>query len=138
MPLEGIVAWGDGEPALIGGRCAGCGTHAFPRPGTCPRCGLGQVQAVELPTLGEVWTWTVQHFPPKPPFRGPQPFEPFALAYVDLGPVRVESRLSGRHVDNWAIGDRVVLAVEPLPGEDPDAADARWAFVFRPESEAVA
>jgi uncharacterized OB-fold protein len=78
-----------------------------------------------------VWTWTVQRFPVKAPFRAPEPFEPFALGYVDLGPVRVEARLGGRPVDGWAIGDEVELAVEPLPGESRDAADARWSFVFK-------
>ena len=42
---------------------------------------------------GELWSWTIQHIQPKPPYRGPEPFEPFAVGYVDLGPVRVEARL---------------------------------------------
>jgi uncharacterized OB-fold protein len=87
---------------------------------------------VELPSTGTVWTWTVQRTQPKPPFRSPSPFEPFAVAYVDLGPVLVESRLAGRDVDGWAIGDRVELAVELLPGEDAADPDARSSFVFRP------
>lgn len=131
--LDSIVAWRDGEPALVGGRCAACGAHAFPHPGSCARCGGAEVETVELPTTGEVWTWTVQRFPPKAPFRGPEPFEPFAVAYVDLGPLRVEARLTGRYVDNWVIGDRVVLGVELLPGEDPDDPAAPWSFVFLPE-----
>jgi uncharacterized OB-fold protein len=87
---------------------------------------------VELPSTGTVWTWTVQRMPPKPPYRGPTPFEPFAVGYVDLGPVLVESRLAGRDVDGWSIGDRVELAFELLPGEDPDDPEARSSFVFRP------
>jgi len=91
-----------------------------------------------LPARGTVWTWTAQRFPVKPPFRAPEPFEPFALGYVDLGVVRVEARLVGRAVDGWSIGDEVELGVELLPGEDPDDPTARWSFVFRPATAGVA
>ena len=139
MPsLGGLVEWTDGRPALVGGRCTSCGTHAFPAPSACARCGGGAVEPVALPSSGTVWTWTVQRLPPKPPFRGPDPFEPFAVGYVDLGPVKVEARLDGKAPDAWTIGDRVELAVGPLPGEDADDADARWTFAFRPHAGATA
>jgi uncharacterized OB-fold protein len=132
-PLQGLVRWEPGGDAvLLGGRCPACATHTFPRAGSCPRCGRRDPEEVALPRTGTLWTWTVQRLAPKPPFRAPEPFEPFALGYVDLGPVRVEARLAGRAVDGWTIGDRVSLAVEPLPGEDPGDSDARWCFVFRP------
>jgi len=131
-PLEDLVAWTGDKPALLGSRCTACDTHTFPRQGSCPRCGSTDLADAELPTRGTVWTWTVQRFPVKPPFRGPEPFEPFALGYVDLGSVRVETRLDGAPLDGWAIGDEVELAVELLPGEDPDDPAARWAYVFRP------
>ena len=52
-----------------------------------------------------MWTWTVQRFPPKAPYLAPSPYEPFALAYVDLGPVKVEGRLRGKPIDGWKIGE---------------------------------
>jgi hypothetical protein len=51
----------------------------------------------------------VQRIAVKPPYAGPQPFEPFVVAYVDLGPLKVESPLFGRPVDGWSIGDAVQL-----------------------------
>ena len=85
--------------------------------------------SVDLPSRGSVWTWTVQRFAPKPPFRQPAAYEPFALAYIDLGTVRVESRLAGKAVDAWRIGDVVRLVVGPMY---PDSSE--WqAFWFEPE-----
>ena len=115
------MTWTDGVPALAGGRCAACDTHTFPAATACPRCGATTIDAVPLPTTGTVWTWTVQRLPPKPPFRAPEPFTPFAVGYVDLGPVKVETRLVGRPADAWTIGDDVELVV------DHDAA-----FAFQP------
>lgn len=130
--LGGLVAWESGHPALVGGACSGCGTRMFPASAACPRCGAATIESVGLPTSGTVWSWTVQRFAPKPPFRVPDPFEPYTVAYVDLGPVKVESRLTGRPVDAWAIGDEVRLTVLPLPGEAPSEPSARWTFAFEP------
>ncbi len=80
-----------------------------------------------LPAEGTLWTWTVQRIPPKPPYRGADPFEPFAVGYVDLGVVKVESPLRGRAADGWTIGDVVQLAV----GESSDDGTPR-SFAFEP------
>ena len=71
-----------------------------------------EMAEVALPPSGTVWSWTVQRIRPKPPYRGPEEFEPFAVAYVDVGPVLVESRLAGRPVDDWRIGEPVDLVVD--------------------------
>ena len=128
--LDGLLTAIDGKPHLVGGRCGQCATDTFPRQASCPRCGSEVIASVELSSRGSVWTWTVQRFAPKPPFRQPSKYEPFALAYVDLGTVRVESRLAGKAVDSWRIGDTVRLVVGPMY---PDSSD--WqAFWFEPES----
>ena len=88
-------------PVLAGSRCAVDGTVVFPAQASCPRCSGRDVARVALPERGVLWSWTVQHFRPRAPFRSFQPdgeeeeeFEPFAVGYVDLGPVVVESRLA--------------------------------------------
>jgi hypothetical protein len=53
----------------------------------------------------------VQRLAPKPPYAVEGEFEPFAVAYVDLGVVKVETKLAGRAVDAWHIGEPVHLAV---------------------------
>jgi uncharacterized OB-fold protein len=65
-----------------------------------------------LPGQGVVWSCTVQRFPPKsPPFAGT--FEAYAVGYVDLGEVLVESRLIGP-ADGFRIGMAVRLVLEPF------------------------
>ena len=129
IQARGLVAFVDGEARLAGMRCMACATHAFPSQAACPRCGAA-TGPVTLPARGEVWSWTIQHMQPKPPYRGPEPFEPFALGYVDLGLVRVESRLAGRAPDAWRIGDAVRLVAGPADGDG-----AIWSFEFVPEDE---
>lgn len=81
-------------PRLAGSRCPDCGTVAFPVIGTCPRCPGVAMASLTLPDRGTVWSWTVQEFPPKPPYRGlGAAFTPYAVGYVDLGDVLVESLL---------------------------------------------
>ena len=92
---EGLFSWPD-EPRLIGGSCTACGTTTFPSQLSCPRCTGTDVRAVPLATTGRLWTWTVQAFEPKAPYRTPDAgFTPYGVGYVDLGDVIVESRLLG-------------------------------------------
>jgi uncharacterized OB-fold protein len=114
----------DGRHHLAGSRCEACGTVTFPTQSACPRCG-GTTSTLALPTEGTVWSWTVQRIAPKPPYVGPDPFVPFALGYVDLGPVRVESPLAGRPVESWRIGTPVSLVV----GTDDDGSSRTFRFV---------
>jgi uncharacterized protein len=85
---------------------------------------------VALPRRGRVWTFTVQRNAPKPPFRGPDEWAPFALGYVDLGSVKVEAQFAGRAVGEWKIGDEVELHV----AADPEA-NGLIRFSFRPVEE---
>ena len=124
---RGLVAFIDGDAHLVGVQCTACGTHAFPLQFACPRCGA-RTEPVPLPDRGELWSWTIQHIQPKPPYRGSEPFEPFAVGYVDLGPVRIETRLAGRAPAAWRIGDSVRLSAGP-----PDADGNVWWYEFVPE-----
>ncbi len=117
----------DGTARLVGSACAACATQTFPAQSGCPRCGSNDVAEVALPSEGSVWTWTVQRFAPKPPYQGASPYEPFALAYIDLGPVKVESRLRGKAVEEWKIGDAVRFAV--------DESASPLTFWFEPQEE---
>src|SRR4051812_35200694 len=79
-------------PRLAGSRCRSCSTVVFPAAGSCPNCSGSDIEQVALPDKGTIWTWTVQGFQPKPPYEPPGgQFAPFALGYIDLGDVLVES-----------------------------------------------
>lgn len=125
IEAHGLTTTVDGEPRLVGVQCDVCATHAFPVQATCPRCG-STMSTVALPAAGTVWSWTVQRIRPKEPYVGPDDYDPFVVGYVDLGPVRVETRLEGTAADEWQIGQPVRLrAGEP----DPDGNVWRYRFV---------
>lgn len=127
--IETLTTQVDGQTVLIGSACTTCSTVTFPAAKSCPSCGGSAVEPTSLATRGKVWTWTVQRFSPKAPFRTPTTgFAPFAVAYVDLGNVRIEARLAGKSIDAWRIGDSVRLVVGPLP----DDADGYETFWFEP------
>ena len=53
---------GDG-PRLIGSKCAGCGTYAFPpRSGACPNpsCVSDTLEPVELSATGTLWSFELE------------------------------------------------------------------------------
>jgi len=120
---------------LLGARCGVCSTTTFPAENTCPKCFAQDMRPESLPRSGTVWSWTVQHFAPKPPFRPPaEGFAPYLLGYVDLGPLVVETRLTGSPEQPPAIGDPVALV--PLTAfVDDDGAEV-VTFAFAPAVEA--
>ena len=83
MPEPG----GTERPQLIGARCTGCGTYVFPpRSSGCPNpgCSADELTAVPLSSRGRVWSYTENRYAPPPPFPASDPFEPYALAAVEL------------------------------------------------------
>jgi uncharacterized OB-fold protein len=96
----------DQPPVLLGGRCEQDGTVVFPFQESCPRCSGRAMSELALPGHGTLWSWTVQHFAPKSPYRGPigPDFVPYPVGYVDLGEVIVESRLQIADVAALRIG----------------------------------
>ena len=109
------------NPHLIGGRDRASGRVVFPFPGDETR-----FEAIELPSEGIIWTWSVQRFRPKsPPYIGPDAFEPFGIAYVQLGDqVIVETRLTGFAFDQLRVGMPCRLVTEEFGG--------RLSFAFAP------
>jgi uncharacterized OB-fold protein len=74
-------------PCLIGAACTVCGTLVFPpRANACPNpdCDSDVLEPRELGRRGRIWSYTENYYAPPPPFVAPDPFEPFALAAVEL------------------------------------------------------
>jgi uncharacterized OB-fold protein len=118
-------------PRLAGSRCGQCGTTVFPRRPTCPRCGEPGEPLV-LAAHGRIWSWTVQHFAPKSPYRpAAGDFTPFAVGYVDLGDVMVETRLALPPAGMLQIGQPVRLTLLPV-WLDPDGVEVAT-FAFTPD-----
>lgn len=99
-------------PKLAGAKCADCGTVTFPALTGCAKCAGSKMAPVELPDRGTVWTYTLQEFEPKAPYRVPvDGFVPYPVGYVDLGDIIVEARLID---DAPEIGAPMRLTLLPL------------------------
>jgi uncharacterized protein len=97
-------------PRLVGGRHRQTGRIVFPCPeGT-------EYEPYPLARQGKLWSYTIQRYRPKtPPYAGPDAFEPWAVAYVELpGETIVESRLANVAFDAITIGMALELTVIPF------------------------
>lgn len=84
---------------LLGQACTECGHQTAAPKAACARCGGRDLEVVELPTSGKVFTETILSVPPKQ-FDGPH-----QVALIDLGPARVMAGIDG----DVEIGDEVEL-----------------------------
>ncbi|MED5393249.1 MAG: OB-fold domain-containing protein, partial [Actinomycetota bacterium] len=80
----------------------------------------------------ELWTWTIQGYPPKtPPYVGlvGDDFEPFGVGYVELpGELRVEARLTENDPSLLWIGMPMTLTLLPLTINESGEEVATFAF----------
>src|SRR5689334_22014419 len=92
-----LFTWPSLCPQLLGSRCRTCGETAFPAQSSCRACSGTDTEVIGLGARGTLWTWTVQRFKPKPPYRGgsdTSTFQPYGVGYIELpGGVRVEAPL---------------------------------------------
>lgn len=140
--IEGWFTTGP-EPALIGSRCTGCGSVFFPRTeGFCrnPVCDSETFDEVELSRRGRVWSYTDAQYQPPPPYISvSDPFEPFALAAVELpeGLVVLGQVAAGYGVADLRVGQEAELVVETLYTDDEGERTVwRWKPVVEMGEEA--
>jgi hypothetical protein len=122
--IEGWFTLDTDRPALLGSRCASCGTYAFPAERHfCrnPHCDGSTFETVELSRRGRVWSYTDARYAPPSPYVAADPYVPFALAAVELeaeGMVVMGQVVPGVTVDQLAVGDPVELVVDTLYEDD--------------------
>ena len=104
------------EGRLLGQACGEC-AHVLGTPkGACPHCGSRDVETVELPATGEVYTETTVMVPPVGvEERG------YQVAVVQVGEARVMGRIDAGEEDSRVdIGDEVHLTGYVTgEGDDP-------------------
>lgn len=129
---EGLYTWPSDAPRLIASRCTACGEVAFPKQQGCPNCTADASEEVLLSRRGRLWTWTIQRFPPPPPFIGERDdFRPYGVGYVELPEgIRIEARLTESDPEKLAIDMEMELVIEKfLEGEQ---GEELMTFAFRP------
>lgn len=115
---------GSGDPYLIGGKCHQCGTYVFPpRANNCPNpaCDGDDLAQVPLSRRGRLWSYTENRYAPPPPYPSPDPFEPFAVAAVELtdeGLIVLGKVVEGTLAADLKVGMEMELATMPLYVDD--------------------
>lgn len=131
---QGLFTWPAESPQLIASRCGGCSELTFPAQDACPACTRRGGEEVLLSRRGVLWSFTIQRFPPPPPFEGEQDREkyvPFGVGYVELPEgIRVEGRLTEGDPEKLEIGMEMELVVEKFIA-DAEGNDL-MTFAFRP------
>ena len=128
--IDGWFTLGD-APRLIGSQCPECHTYFFPkRTGLCanPACTCSELVETELSRTGKIWSYADSRYAPPPPYIKAEPYEPFAIAAVELEREKIVilgQMTQGTTVNELAVGQAVELALETLY-EDDDNAYVVW------------
>lgn len=97
------------DGVVLGQHCHDCGAVQGTPKAACPHCGSTELETVELPTEGVVYTETTINVPPAGvEERG------YQVVVVELGEARVMGRVDDGEVD---IGDRVAVSGFDEDGE---------------------
>jgi uncharacterized OB-fold protein len=120
-----------GAPRLLGTRCKACGAYFFPKESyACrnPGCGRSELEEVALSSRGRLWSYTNNCYAPPPPFVAADPFEPYAVAAVELEAehmVVLGQVEAGIPVEKLEVGMPMELVLGTL-FEDADHAYTIW------------
>lgn len=123
-------------PRLLAGRRRADGRLVFPPPMGAEAEGFDEVA---LGREGRLWSYTVQRFPPKPPYiGGSEGFSPYGVGYVELpGEIIVEARLLADDFAKLKVGAPMRLTTTPF-ARDPDGTEVvTYAFELVTEGEAA-
>ena len=129
--IDGLFKDTDAGPRLIGSRCSACRTPYFPASGMChrPGCTGGSLEETEFGPSGKVWSHVRQDFEPPPPVKYDSPFQPYAMAIVDLDDgLRVLGRVIVDDHSDVSVGMAVELAIAPLAHDDEGNEIVCWQF----------
>ncbi len=122
--VDGWFRMDEQAPCLLGTRCQSCGTTFFPRETAfChnPACEGSGFESVELSRRGTLWSFTDNRYPPPAPYVSREPFEPYAIAAVELAAERMVvlgQVVPGVAVDRLRAGMEMELVLDTLYSDD--------------------
>lgn len=131
--IEGWYTLDTDCPHLLGLRCTSCNTYYFPgRVSYCknPSCDSEVFEEVKLSRTGKVWSYTNACYKPPEPFVAADPFQPYAIAAVELEQeqlIILGQVATGIDVDQLKVGQSMELGLETLHREgDIDKLIWKW------------
>jgi uncharacterized protein len=123
--VQGWLNIDPAHPHLIGTKCTKCGSFFFPREIVrCrnPHCGHNELADAPLSTKGTLWSFTgAEYQPPAPYVPRTNPFQPFAIAAVELAAEKITilgQVTDGVKVADLKIGQEMELALDTLLEDD--------------------
>jgi uncharacterized OB-fold protein len=140
--IDGWFTMDEAAPELVGTRCTACGAVFFPRENAfcrSPACAGSDFEEVRLSRRGRLWSATDNHYAPPPPFVAQEPFEPYAIAAVELE--REKMVVLGQVVPGVAarelqVGQEMELVLGTLYEDaDTDYLVWKWTPVFSKGTE---
>lgn len=121
---EGWYSIDPANPHLLGSKCKSCGTYSFPAETVfCknPACDSSEFAVVPLSTRGRIWSYTNACYqPPAPYIAKHDPYQPFALAAVELEKEKLivlGQMVEGVQVSDLKIGQPVDLVLDILTSD---------------------
>ena len=130
--VDGIFTFPPDGPNLIGTKCVSCGTYYIPRSLSCrnPNCEEKKVEDAILSRRGKLYSYTIQYYPPPPPFKM-EPFEPYGIGLIEFPEgIRVMGMLTGCKLEDIKIGMDVEMVIEKL--YQNEQGDDVVTFKFKP------
>jgi uncharacterized OB-fold protein len=128
VPIVDYLVLDVGDPHLIAHECTSCGARYFDRRNACASCFGTEFRQVDIPTQGELRTFTIVAF------AAPGVEVPFVSGVIDCGGTSVRGNLRNVQpdADHVSTGMRVALMTYSL-GTDDNGTEA-IAFGFEPIS----
>jgi uncharacterized OB-fold protein len=131
--LEGWYTLDEQAPRLLGTRCRACGTCYFPKQSLfCrnPACSSTEFEEVKLSNRGRLWSCTNAAYAPPEPFVASEPFQPFAIAAVELEAERMVvlgQVVAGVEPQDLRVGQEMELVIDTLSSDaDTDRLVWKW------------
>jgi uncharacterized OB-fold protein len=116
------------QVSLMGSRCNACQETTLGTNSVCPNCGGRELESGPLSRAGTLYTYTVVRHRPPGDYKGPEPFQPFALGLVELPEgLRVMAPIEG---DPAAIRIGMPLKFRAFVRPDAKASSEVVSFAF--------
>ena len=100
---------------LMGTRCCGCGEVFLGEVIACEQCQSENLESIHLSRTGKLYSYSISWNKPPGDYKGPEPFQPFAVGLVELPEgIRVLSVLTDYDFDKLRVNMDLGLSVEEL------------------------